>query len=100
MNEMKTVSTLISPIHPGEILSEDFLEVMGISQNRLAKDIHVPEMLIKKIVRGKKPISDDIALRLGRYFGMSPEFWTGLQIHYDLAVAEDEFDQNIRPVAA
>jgi len=71
------------PTHPGEILGEEFLKPMGISQYRLAKDIGVPAMRINKIVRGERGISADTALRLARYFGMSVDFWTGIQIHYD-----------------
>jgi addiction module HigA family antidote len=71
------------PIHPGEILLEEFLKPMGISQYRLAKDISVPAMRINKICNEKAGISADTALRLARYFGTSVEFWTGLQTHYD-----------------
>jgi addiction module HigA family antidote len=75
------------PAHPGEILLEDFLKPMSISQYRLAKDIGVPAMRISKIVRGERGISADTALRLARYFGMSVDFWTGIQVHYDTEVA-------------
>ena len=71
------------PTHPGEILGEEFLKPMGISQYRLAKDIGVPAMRINKIVRGERGISADTALRLARYFGMSVDFWTGIQTHFD-----------------
>ena len=76
------------PIHPGEILKEEFLEPMEISQYRLAKDIGVPAMRISKIVRGERGISADTALRLARYFGMSVEFWTGIQTHYEIEQAK------------
>ena len=76
------------PIHPGEILQEEFLEPMGISQYRLAQDIGVPAMRINKIVRGERGISADTALRLARYFGMSVEFWTGIQTHYEIEKAK------------
>jgi addiction module HigA family antidote len=76
------------PTHPGEILEEEFLKPMGISQYRLAKDIGVPAMRINKIVRGERGISADTALRLARYFGMSVEFWTGIQTHYDTEKAK------------
>ena len=76
------------PIHPGEILQEEFLKPMEISCYRLARDICVPEMRINKIVRGEKGISADIALRLARYFGMSIEFWTGIQTHYEIERAK------------
>jgi len=71
------------PTHPGEILFEEFLKPMGISQYRLAKDIGVPAMRINKIVRRERAISTDTALRLARYFGMTVDFWTGVQVHYD-----------------
>jgi len=77
-----------SPTHPGEILLEEFLKPMGITQYRLAKDIGVPAMRISKIVRGERGISADTALRLARYFGMSVDFWTGIKIHYDTEVAK------------
>ena len=76
------------PIHPGEILLEEFLKPMGISQYRLAQDIGVPAMRISKIVRGERGISADTALRLARYFGMSVEFWTGLQTHFEIEKAK------------
>ena len=78
----------LPPIHPGEILQEEFLKPMGISQYRLARDIGVPAMRINKIVRGQRGISADTALRLARYFGMSVEFWTGIQTHYEIEKAK------------
>ncbi len=78
------------PLHPGEILLEEFLKPMGLSQNRLALDIRVPARRINEIVLGKRRITADTALRLARYFKMSPQFWLGLQIDYDLDVAEDK----------
>ena len=77
------------PIHPGEILLEEFLKPLGISQYRLAKDIHVPARRINEIVLGKRAISADTALRLSRYFGMSDRFWINLQTRYDLEVEKD-----------
>ncbi|MCP3876625.1 MAG: HigA family addiction module antidote protein [Desulfobacteraceae bacterium] len=77
-----------SPTHPGEILLEEFLKPMGISQYRIAKDIGVPAMRINKIVRFKRGISADTALRLAHYFGMSVDFWTGIQVHYDTEIAK------------
>jgi len=77
------------PIHPGEILLEEFLKPMGISQYRLAKDISVPPRRINEIVHGKRSISADTALRLGRFFGISPQFWLNLQNRFDLEVTED-----------
>jgi addiction module HigA family antidote len=75
------------PTHPGEILLEEFLRPMGISQYRLARDINVPAMRINKICRGQRGISADTALRLSRYFGTSVELWTGIQSHYDTETA-------------
>jgi addiction module HigA family antidote len=72
------------PIHPGEILLEEFLKPMGITQYRLAKDVSVDPRRINEIVHGKRSISADTALRLGRYFGTSARFWVNLQSHYDL----------------
>lgn len=80
----------MSPLHPGEILLEDFLKPMGLSQNRLALDIRVPARRINEIVLGKRRITADTALRLAKYFNMSPQFWLGLQVDYDLDVAEDK----------
>jgi addiction module HigA family antidote len=77
------------PLHPGEILLEEFLKPMGLSQNRLALDIRVPARRINEIVQGKRRITADTALRLAKYFNMSARFWLGLQIDYDLDVAED-----------
>ncbi len=79
----------LPPIHPGEILLEEFLEPMGISQYRLAKDISVPPRRINEIVHGKRSITADTALRLGRFFSMSPQFWLNLQTRHDLEVTED-----------
>ncbi len=76
------------PIHPGEILLEEFLKPMGISQYRLAYDIGVPAMRISKIVRGERGITADTALRLARYFAMSVEFWTGIQMHFEVETAK------------
>jgi len=80
----------MSPLHPGEILFEEFLKPMGLSQNRLALDIRVPARRINEIVLGKRRITADTALRLAKYFNMSPQFWLGLQLDYDLDVAEDK----------
>ncbi len=85
----------ISPIHPGEILLEEFLEPMKISQYRVAKDINVPARRINEIVHCKRSITADTALRLGRYFGMSPQFWINLQTHYDLEVELDKLGNRL-----
>jgi addiction module HigA family antidote len=79
----------LSPTHPGEILLEEFLKPLGISQYRLAKDIHVPARRINEIVQGKRSISADTALRLSRYFGTSDRFWINLQTRYDLEIEKD-----------
>ena len=87
------------PVHPGEILLEEFLKPMAISQYRLSKDIHVPPRRINEIVHGKRSITADTALRLGRYFNMSAQFWINLQSHYDLEVEMDKLsDRLIREV--
>lgn len=83
------------PIHPGEILLEEFLKPMGISQYRLAKDIGVPAMRINKIVREERGISANTALRLARYFGMSVEFWVNLQSHYEIEKAKMELSDRL-----
>jgi antitoxin HigA-1 len=85
----------LSPIHPGEILLEDFLKPLGISQYRLAKDIGVTPIRISQIVHGQRAISVDTAMRLGRYFGTSTAVWMRLQMHYDLEVAEKELMDDI-----
>jgi len=85
---MATKQKLLKPIHPGEILLEEFMRPMDISINRLARDIVVPPGRISAIVNGKRAITADTALRLGKYFGVSPEVWMGLQADYDLRVAQ------------
>jgi antitoxin HigA-1 len=79
----------LDPVHPGEVLLEEFLKPMQLSQNRLALDIGVHPRRINEIVLGKRSITADTALRLARYFGTSPQFWLGLQADYDLDVAMD-----------
>lgn len=79
----------ISPISPGEVLLEEFIGPMGITQNKLAVEIGVPPRRINEIVHGKRRITADTALRLGRYFGMSAQFWINLQSHYDLEIEMD-----------
>jgi addiction module HigA family antidote len=80
----------LKPVHPGEVLLEEFLKPMDLSQNRLALSIGVPARRINEIVLGKRSITADTALRLARFFDMSPQFWLGLQMDYNLDVAEDE----------
>ncbi len=89
----------LSPIHPGEILLEDFLKPLGLSQYRLAKDIGVTPIRINEIVKGKRSITVDTAMRLARYFGTSADVWLGLQMDYDLEKAEprkERINQEVR----
>jgi len=86
----------MKPMHPGEILLQEFLKPMGITQYRLAKDISVQPTRINQIVKGKIGVSADTALRLGRYFQMSAQFWLNLQAHYDLEVARDRLEDRLR----
>ena len=81
------VTKLLVPIPPGEILSEEFMKPLGLSINALARDIDVPPNRVSEIVGGKRAITADTALRLGKYFGVSPEIWLGLQADYDIRVA-------------
>ena len=85
----------LPPIHPGEILLEEFLIPLGISQYRLSKDINVPPRRINEIVHGKRAISADTALRLSRYFGMSDRFWVNLQTRYDLEMEKDRLGRRL-----
>ena len=85
----------LPPIHPGEILLEEFLRPLGMSMNRLAYELHVPANRITQIVEGRRSVTGETALRLARYFGTSPEFWLGMQKDYDLQVARDEFEAEV-----
>jgi addiction module HigA family antidote len=85
----------IPPIHPGEILQEEFLAPLGITQYRLAKDTSVPPRRINEIVRGMRAISADTALRLARYFGTSERFWTNLQTRFDLEIEKDRLGDRL-----
>ena len=91
------------PVHPGEILMEEFLTPMGISQYRLSRDISVPPRRINEIVHGTRSVTADTALRLGRYFGVSPQFWLNLQSHFDLEKEQDRLgsrlEQEVHAVA-
>lgn len=93
----------LNPVHPGEVLLEEFLKPMELSQNRLAIGIGVPARRINEIVLGKRRITADTALRLARYFGMSAQFWLGLQMDYDLDMATDmmgsRLQREVRPYA-
>jgi addiction module HigA family antidote len=86
----------LAPIHPGEILMEEFLKPLGISQYRLAKDISVPARRINEIVQAKRSISADTALRLSRYFNLSERFWLNLQARYDLEKQKDKLNGRIQ----
>ncbi len=85
----------LPPIHPGEILREEFLKPLGMSMNKLADELHVPANRITQIVEGRRSITGETALRLARYFGTSAEFWLGIQKDYDLEVARDEFEAQV-----
>lgn len=85
----------LSPTHPGEILQEEFLKPLSISQYRLAKDINVPARRINEIVQGKRSISADTALRLARYFGTTDRFWLNLQARYDLEIEKDRLGKRL-----
>ena len=89
------MTTKLAPIHPGEILLEEFLEPMGISQYRLANDISVPPRRINEIVLGKRSITPDTALRLSLYFGLSERFWINLQTRYDIEVEKDKLEDRL-----
>lgn len=93
-----------APTHPGEVLLEDFLKPMGLSQYALAKALRVPQIRISEIVHGRRAITPDTALRLARYFGTSAEFWMGMQTTYDLEMARDAIGpgiaETVRPHAA
>lgn len=97
------MTSKFSPVHPGEVLLDEFIKPMNLSQNRLAIDIGVDGRGINEIVLGKRAITADTALRLSRFFGNSPQFWMGLQTQYDLDVAEDQLgkrlDREVRPLA-
>jgi antitoxin HigA-1 len=86
----------LKPIHPGEVLLEEFLKPMDLSQNRVALAIGVPPRRINEIVLGKRSLTADTALRLGRYFGVSAQFWLGLQMEYDLDVAADKLEERLK----
>jgi addiction module HigA family antidote len=85
----------LTPIHPGEILLEEFLKPLDMTMNRLAVELHVPPNRITQIVAGVRGITGETALRLARYFGTSPEFWLNLQARYDLETARDQYEDEI-----
>lgn len=92
---MATTQKWMEPVHPGKILLEEFLEPKSLSQNKAALSMRVPARRINEIVHGKRSITADTALRLGKFFGMTPEFWMNLQAHYDLEKARDEFGDKL-----
>src|SRR5271167_2226412 len=101
---MRKRGTLMSPVHPGEILRDDFLKPLGLSVNRLALDLHVPATRIGEIVHERRRITADTALRLGRYFKTNAEFWLNLQNFFDLEVAKrsgtaSEIERRVQPAA-
>ncbi|MFO7733864.1 MAG: HigA family addiction module antitoxin [Candidatus Aminicenantes bacterium] len=88
----------IPNIHPGEILSEDFLKPMGLSAYRLSKGANIDQTRISEIIRGKRSVTADTALRLARFFGNSPEFWLNLQAHYDLEQKKREMEKDLKKI--
>ena len=101
---MAKTQKLLAPVHPGEVLREDFMVPMKLSMNRLALDLRVPVTRIAEIVHERRSISTDTALRLARYFSTTPRFWMNLQAAYDLDVAQDELaeavEKDVRPLVA
>jgi antitoxin HigA-1 len=98
-----TAETVMAPVHPGEVLLEEFLSPLGVSQYQLAKAVDVPARRINEIVHGQRRISADTALRLARYFGTSERFWMNLQARYDLEVEKDRLGtalDDIQPLSA
>lgn len=89
---------LYPPIHPGEVLMKDFIEGFGITQNKLAVSIGVPSRRINEIVHGKRAITADTALRLGRYFSVDPQFWLNLQTRYELELAQDRVAEQVAAI--
>lgn len=98
MSNSSTTTEKWAPIHPGEVLLEDFINGFGITQNKLAVSLGVPPHRINEIVHGKRAITADTALRLGRYFGIDPQFWLNLQSHYELVLAEDRVAEQIAAI--
>jgi addiction module HigA family antidote len=90
------VQKKLSPITPGDVLLEEFIKPMGISQNQLARDINVPANRVSQIIHGKREITADTALRLGMYFGIEPEFWLNLQLRYNMKIVKNKVGAKIR----
>jgi antitoxin HigA-1 len=95
MAKRKRVARKLPPIHPGEILREDYMRPLGLTMNRLALDLRVPVTRIAEIVHERRSISADTAIRLGRYFKTAPRFWLNLQTAYDLEIAKDQISTQI-----
>lgn len=98
MSNLSTTTERLAPVHPGEVLMQDFILEMGLNQHRVAIAIRVPPRRINEIVHGKRAITADTALRLGKYFGTSAQFWLNLQAYYDLDVAEDRVASEIAAI--
>lgn len=98
MSNSSTTTDLIDPIHPGEVLMEDFIDGFGITQNKLAVAIGVPPRRINEIVHGKRGITADTAVRLSKYFGTTAEFWMNLQSHYELRLERRALRQQIESI--
>jgi antitoxin HigA-1 len=96
MNQENPMKRKIPPLHPGEILRSEFLEPLKLSQNRLANDIGVSPRRVNEIVHGKRSITADTALRLARYFMMSPQFWLGLQMDFELDLEQDRLSERLK----
>ena len=94
----------MAPIHPGEVLYEDFMKPLSLSQNRIGRELGVSPRRINEIIHGKRGVTADTALRLGRYFGTTPEYWMNLQVRYDLETAKDSLEgsitKEIRPISS
>lgn len=103
MADTKRISKKLAPIYPGEILLEDYMKPLGLSAHRLAMDLHVPATRIAEIIHGRRSITADSAVRLGRYFHTTPRFWLNLQTAYDLELIEDDtlakIQSEVRPSA-
>ncbi|WP_340539947.1 HigA family addiction module antitoxin [Nocardioides sp. GXZ039] len=99
MSRSSTITDKLEPIHPGEVLMQDFIEGFGITQNKLAVSIGVPPRRINEIVHGKRAITADTALRLGKYFGTSAHFWLNLQDRYDLDVQMDRIEVELEAIS-
>jgi addiction module HigA family antidote len=101
---MTTQKREFAPLHPGEVLAMEFLEPLEMSGHRLAKDLHTNEQKIYAVLRGERGISDDLAIRLGRFFDIEPEFFTNLQSHYDLEMKKMKIgariEDEVKPLAA